>query len=343
MNYFSRVLEILEGAVGGKNIKAHRNFWRGKSVDEFVEAKVFGFKLVEIGNSSASNLVRALRGEVPFGSDVDPKIPGETIRRMPAALPQVSEADMKFIEDWINLGCPEASPDVVASSFGAKSSAGFQFALQMTAEEINRFFREFDDYFMFAASDQVGADIGAFFGGLSSWPGLGGDQPSWDTFLATPGVADSISRLSEAQIRIFTRHFGDPIEEGRVVEAFVRFGSSSLPDDQLRPQDPRHHMDGHTMWNIWLAFASASIQLGIDVERWGIIAKGVVVGLVHDSLYRSDRPMNAKLFIKRYVAGQPNLEDTIVSDFTAPQVSHLLPFLVSISIESLTAPPELVS
>jgi photosystem II stability/assembly factor-like uncharacterized protein len=68
---------------------------------------VFGKKLLIIGDGANSNLVRSLKGEVPFGSDLpDPPDDAET-RRMPAGRPPVPPESIAAIEQWINDGCPE--------------------------------------------------------------------------------------------------------------------------------------------------------------------------------------------------------------------------------------------
>ena len=105
MTRFEKVKDILDRAVAGHTVHAHGAFWRGLTRDEFVAKKVFGRALLASGNAAESNLVRALRGQPPFGNDtgnLDTDFP-----RMPARLPPVAEPDIIFIETWINDGCPE--------------------------------------------------------------------------------------------------------------------------------------------------------------------------------------------------------------------------------------------
>lgn len=339
MNPYSRVLDILERAVGGKTIRAHRNFWRGKTRDDFVKLRVFGLRLLEMNDGKNSSLVRALRGEIPFGSDVDPSLPGEIYRRMPAALAPVSSEDIEFIEKWIDAGCPSNEQIGKPLALNTRLSLDLFPNKILSDDEINRFFREFDDYFMFAVSDQVSNDINMFFSGVRMWPGFGSDEAGWTSFLSEVAVQDAIARLSQAQIDIMMRHFGNPLDLRMLSEAFVRFGSGVLSEDTLRPQDPRHRMDGHTMWNIWLCFGCACIQLGVSAGTWKDVATIVAVGMVHDSLYRDDRLVSAKLHVKRYHKGQADLEDMIFADFSVELPSGLPPLLVDLSLESLM-PPE---
>ena len=108
MTTFERVVQILDDAIGGANanIGVHGAFWRGKTRDQFVALKVLGKQLLVIGNGSQSNLIKALRGDAPFGSDLANPPAGATIPRMPDGLPPVTAADIGFISGWIDAGCP---------------------------------------------------------------------------------------------------------------------------------------------------------------------------------------------------------------------------------------------
>ncbi len=113
MERYQKVLDILDRAIGGPdvNIAIHRAFWRGLSRDEFVAKKVFGLDVVTVGHGAESNLVKALRGEAPFGSDVPNPPAGAQFSRMPAGLPPVSDGDIAFIEQWVDDGCPAAGTE----------------------------------------------------------------------------------------------------------------------------------------------------------------------------------------------------------------------------------------
>jgi photosystem II stability/assembly factor-like uncharacterized protein len=110
---FQRVVQILDDAVGGPNagVLRHGPFWRNISRDQFVAKKVFGRPLVVLGDGAASNLVRALKGESPFGSDLDNPPQDADTKRMPVGRPPAPADRIAFIEQWINDGCPEESPD----------------------------------------------------------------------------------------------------------------------------------------------------------------------------------------------------------------------------------------
>jgi hypothetical protein len=104
---FRDVVEILDKAVGGPDadVASHGPFWRGVTRDRFVEMKVGGRKLVILGDGANSNLVLSLRGEAPFGSDLDPPT-GAVTPQMPAYLDPVSQDEISDIEQWIDKGCP---------------------------------------------------------------------------------------------------------------------------------------------------------------------------------------------------------------------------------------------
>jgi len=122
MNRFERVIQILDDAIGGPDasIGAHGAFWRVPR-DEFVTKKVFGRDLVVVGQGASSNLVRALKGETPFGNDLPDASPDAIFPRMPAGLDPVAMQDIAFIAQWIDEGCledPLPSPDTPSGAPG---------------------------------------------------------------------------------------------------------------------------------------------------------------------------------------------------------------------------------
>ena len=109
MTRYERVLQILDQAIGGPgvNIGVHGAFWRGLSRDQLVARRVFNLDLVTVGNGPASNLVKALKGESPFGRDLPAPPPGARFDRMPSGLPPASDEDIAFLQKWIDDGCLE--------------------------------------------------------------------------------------------------------------------------------------------------------------------------------------------------------------------------------------------
>jgi hypothetical protein len=105
MTRYERVKQILDQAVNNADIGAHRAFWRTLTRDAFVQKSVFGLPLVKLGDGPNSNLVLALRGRAPFGANIG--TPNGRFNRMPDGFPPVADADIAFIQTWINDRCPE--------------------------------------------------------------------------------------------------------------------------------------------------------------------------------------------------------------------------------------------
>jgi photosystem II stability/assembly factor-like uncharacterized protein len=103
------VLEILDEAIGGPaaDIGVHGPFWRGLTREQFVTKKVVGRPLLTVGDGAGSNLVRALKGEAPFGADLPEPPAGAMFSRMPAGLAPVAAELIALIEAWIDDGCPD--------------------------------------------------------------------------------------------------------------------------------------------------------------------------------------------------------------------------------------------
>jgi hypothetical protein len=107
---FTEVKTILEEAVSNTDIGSHGNFWRGQTRAQFIGMSVFGRPLLlkradGTFDENESNLVKALEGRNPFGSDVGTA--GATFRRMPAGLNPVAPEKVEVIRNWIRDGCPD--------------------------------------------------------------------------------------------------------------------------------------------------------------------------------------------------------------------------------------------
>lgn len=109
MTRYERVQQILDEAIGGPTatIGSHGTFWRGKTRDQFVALVVRNRQLLIVDNGADSNLVKALKGEAPFGADLENPPPGATLSRMPEGFEPVSPESIAFIQQWIDDGCPE--------------------------------------------------------------------------------------------------------------------------------------------------------------------------------------------------------------------------------------------
>ena len=112
MGRFSEVIAILDESVGGPAASVgfpHGPFWREVTRDELValEVPAFGEKLplLVVGDSANSNLIKALKGEAPFGTDSGTS--GARFRRMPAGRAALPDDKIALIEKWIDDGCPD--------------------------------------------------------------------------------------------------------------------------------------------------------------------------------------------------------------------------------------------
>ena len=108
---FARIQKILDDSVNNESIGAHGPFWRSLTRDQFVAKSVFGKKLIAVkaGGSfdpDESNLVKALEGRAPFGSDLVPPPAGASFPRMPAGFAPVAQVQIDEIRVWIQGGCP---------------------------------------------------------------------------------------------------------------------------------------------------------------------------------------------------------------------------------------------
>lgn len=106
---FTDVIAILDDSVGGPDadVASHGPFWRGITRDRFVAMKIGGRPLVIPGDGDNSNLVKSLRGQAPFGSDLPEPPVGAVTPVMPAYLPPLAPESIDKIVQWINDGCPE--------------------------------------------------------------------------------------------------------------------------------------------------------------------------------------------------------------------------------------------
>jgi photosystem II stability/assembly factor-like uncharacterized protein len=125
MNRFQKVIQVLDAAVGGPAapVGFHGAFWRGVSRNDFVTTKIFGLELIAIGNGAGSNLVKALKGETPFGADTGN--PEASFNRMPSGMAPVSSGDIAFIQKWVDEGCPEDEFEPAATPTWRKTNAPF--------------------------------------------------------------------------------------------------------------------------------------------------------------------------------------------------------------------------
>lgn len=279
MRRFDRIGQILDRAVEGiAVIGPHGPFWRGRTVDQFVTQLVRGRVAVVPGDPENSRLVQALEGRAPFGVNLQPPTPGATLRRMPPERPPVPQPDIDYIRRWIADGCPDdEEPTVVPAP------------VTFTTEQHNAFWREFDDWAMFSASEEVQiAEDAVMTVGFSRYLAMarGGGEVGWTHWIADAANRASLDLLAVRQLETVRRHYGNPIQEAGLLSGFELFGRGELPPDPQRPLHPNHQMDGEQMWFIWAAFVDACIRAGIETADQQKIGRGVLVGTLNDGVFR---------------------------------------------------------
>src|SRR4051812_24535450 len=109
MTQFDQVVQYLEDSVGKNDIGAHGNFWRGLTKDQFTQFIVsvpINVPLLTIGNGDGSNLIKALKGELPFGKNIG--VAGAAFNQMPDTeqYPPMPPEQIDSIKQWIDAGCP---------------------------------------------------------------------------------------------------------------------------------------------------------------------------------------------------------------------------------------------
>ena len=241
MTGFLDVQDTLDRILGAGPPPNHGSFWRGVSRDEFVALSVFGLELIVVGDPEASNLVRALRGLAPFGSDLPDPPPDSFIRRMPAGRPPASEEDMALIEGWIRAGCPDEPTQAAERA-------------EVTAPEILivdddlhvRYWRAVDDFFLPGlSSEETLLHVGRMHArAFQAWRAsvlLGGPASVWTDYLA-----QSENRESFAYVRLHQRRLLLEFYEGSQdahFDSIWKFGGNLLPEDPLSHARPHHTMN----------------------------------------------------------------------------------------------------
>jgi hypothetical protein len=289
---YVRIKEILDQAVQGENIGAHGAFWRTLTRDQFVAKIVRGLKLIATRADNTfdpdeSNLVKALEGRAPFGADLPAPPAGAIFSRMPDGFPPVPADRIGEIRAWIGASCPDTvvpAATLLSQPLGAQPSSP---AIHV------EFWRDFDNWAAFNAGDQTQADIDAFFAIAPKWMALakdGSTEAAWVQALADPPSRAAVLRLEALQRETVIRHYGQPVPLPTLLDGFERFGNDSLPADPLRPDDPRHRMNGKIMWFFWSAFADACFRLSgstsAPIEFWRAMTRCILVGLINDGVFR---------------------------------------------------------
>jgi len=98
---FAKVQQILDEGLRGLALECfgHNEFWHTDEGQFIAAASAAGLRAVKPGDGARSNLVLALRGDKPFGSDTG--TPGGGFRRMPGGRAPIDPTRIDFIKQWI--------------------------------------------------------------------------------------------------------------------------------------------------------------------------------------------------------------------------------------------------
>jgi Ferritin-like len=280
-NRLGQVTQILDAAVGPGEFGAHGAFWRGQTRDQLVVKIVRGEQLLVVGNGRDSNLVRALRGQLPFGSDTGTA--GADFPRMPADLAPVPDADIAVIEKWIDDGCPDTAAAVEPEV--SHTTGAFRPDPSVHVD----YFRDLDDWSAFHTTPEVDDAINVSFGFRRAWLAFAKDATRERDFVAAisgDAVLRAATLLATRQQQTVETHYGVPVPLLALLDGYERFGNDGLPDDPLRPSVPRHNMNGEIMWFMLGAFAEACLRLDVATPFWTFMMRPTLCGLLNDGLFR---------------------------------------------------------
>jgi hypothetical protein len=277
MKTFQDIQEILDELVDNRSFGAHGAFWRTLSRDEFVEHRVFGYQIIKLGNPSESNIIKALKGLPPFN--------GVPFRSMPAGMDEATAIQIKTIEDWIENGCPEYSDEIVTRS------------INYSDDHHNTYWREFDDWAMFQATNETQIHEGKIMGELFPlWmqymkSSTDNDYQNWINTIKEPSSLKSIKYLSKKQRATVEKYYNEN-DSSELMDSYEKFGKGSLLNDPLRPQDPEHKMNGPSMWAIWLCSVDATLRTKSDTpDFWYMMSKAILIGMTNDGVMRNRFPV----------------------------------------------------
>jgi tyrosinase len=151
---YEQVKQILDRAAdgGAEDYDGRGRFWH-LPLAQFLEVKIHGIRMIApaeapqpscchgeaagdtAGRGAKSGLVKGLRGQPPFDGTQFPRLPwgGQT----------VAEADIGFISDWIDDGCPAEDRQTSFNLEGATTESGLE---EIDAGNVEAAARTFETY-----------------------------------------------------------------------------------------------------------------------------------------------------------------------------------------------------
>lgn len=281
MTGFSDIVTLLDTLVVGRTVRKHGPFWRGKTRDDFVALSVFGKPVVDLANAAQSNIVLALNGETPFGADLPGAPESSVFSRMPSGGPAAPPEVIATIEAWIAAGCPEHGNAAVLAA-----------AVHAGVNDLDhvRYWRAFDDFFLYHATDEVSTKVGNFMGAMTpAWKKFVKGQATeaqWNATRTQVDMADATSVIKVNHERIIKEHYGDPIDGAAVFDSHWKFGGDLLPSDPQSSGPHQHTMNGPSDWANWAPFIDTVLRDDpTDIFNL-LVARGWHVGIVADGLIR---------------------------------------------------------
>jgi hypothetical protein len=309
MTGFNDVVDLLDGLVVGRTVRKHGPFWRGKTRDDFVALKVFGKPVVDIGNPAGSNIVLALKGDVPFGAD-QPGAPDTAVfSRMPSGGPAAGPNVIATIEAWIAAGCPEQGPAIALA--GANSAAA------ISDNDHISYWRAFDDFFLYRASDDVSEKVGTFMSTMTTpWKMLvhgTSTEAAWNAIRARPDIVAATEVIRDNHERIMAEHYGTPLDAAAVLDGHWKFGGDLLPSDPQSSGAHQHTMNGPSDWANWAPFIDSVLRDDPADPFSLMVARGWHVGIVADGLLRSSP--RRRIAIPDFQRNDPDLKARVVAHY----------------------------
>jgi len=318
---FRHVQAALDRALGAASPGDHQAFWRGKTRDEFVAAEVFGLKVIELGNPEGSNLVRALKGLVPFGDDLKPRPRGALLPRMPARRPPATPADIALIEQWIKDGCPEQVP-VDEAAFAAAEAAA-----PPSDDTHVRYWREVDLFFLPGlASPETSAHVNRMhFRAFTAWAQSnlqGGSASIWQNYMAQADVKTSFEYLRLHQQRLIGQFYAD--SQDNLFDALWKFGGDLLPRDPNSGALPEHRMNGVRDWFFWIPYIEMSLRSNAASDADIRLARAWQVGIAADGLLRKDDQRPERIPIPEFQENDSNVRSLVMAAYANKPAADLI-------------------